>query len=258
MYGFLLKNKSLILFLLLSSFISCRESNASIICTNLAATESNTDATSYNTASLSPTAYSLVILTVQSFVATGPPVEPTISGNGLTWISVNTNTTNYSSNRRITQFVAMGNAPSSGVITIDFGAETQSHAVWVVDQCSGVFYSKTASDAVVQVGDSTGTGFATSQTITLSAFSGNSNVAYGVLSHGTNEATTPGTGFAELSDNVVSDAGTLAGVQSQWSTNDATVDWSWSTSSRMQGVAMEIKPETTTLQGSVMDGGTYE
>lgn len=227
---------------------------AAVSCSNLTANDSATDATSYATASVSPTANALVIATVTSHIASGPPVEPTASGNGLTWVSMNTNTTNHSNTRRTTQFRALGASPSAGAVTFDFGSETQLFAIWTVDQCTGVDTSGTnGSGAIVQVGDSTGTGFGTSQTITLSAFGSSNNAAYGYMQHGTNEATTQGTDFAELSDNNISDGGLLSGAQTQWKLNDETVDWTWSTSSRMQGVAAEIKAASSARRVVVID-----
>lgn len=240
--------------LFLSAFLLLQSTAwAAISCSNLTANDSATDATSYNTASITPSADNLVILTVTSHIASGPPVEPTATGNGLTWVSMNTNTTNHSSTRRTTQFRAMGASPSTGAITIDFGAETQLAVIWAVDQCSGVDTSGTnGSGAIVQVGDSTGTGFATSQTITLSAFGSADNAAYGYMQHGTNEATTFGSGFAELSDNNLSDGGLLFGAQTQWVLNDNTVDWTWATSSRMQGVATEIKAASSRRRNGML------
>src|SRR5687768_12328361 len=88
---------------------------------------SGTDAASYTTASLTPTANRLILLTVVSSFGTSgtnQPNNPTVTGCGLTWVNIGFNW--HSGRNKISLFRAMGSAPSSGALTIDFGGQTQS------------------------------------------------------------------------------------------------------------------------------------
>lgn len=229
---------------------------AIISCSPITSGSSATDATSYNTASITPNANTLILFDVVSHITSGPPVEPTLSGNGLTWVSVASNTATSANEKRLTRFRAMGSSPTAGAITISFGAETQLWSAWLVSQCSGVDTSGIdGAGAVVQTVKTTGTGFANSVIITLATFSRDGNVGHGVKSHFTNEATTPGTGFLELAEANIDNGGgsSQSGNQIEWKENDNTVDWSWVTSSRNFGIASELQLAPTTL-----NAGTYE
>jgi hypothetical protein len=198
------------------------------------------DATSFTTASVTPSANALLLLTVSASV-TGGSAAPTITGNGLTWVQVVTRQTSYGDSwdsRRITIFRAMGASPTTGTITIDFSGITQSRCLWSLSEFTGADTSGTdGSGAIVQSGGNDQSG-GTSLTVTLSAFSSANNMAYGAIHHWWNEATTLGTGFSEIYDTTTSSGTT--GFQTQYKLNDETVDWSWTTSVRASAIALEI------------------
>ena len=251
-----------LIFLSLAFLLLASQAHATISATNLTSGTSATDATSYATASITPTANRLVLLAVTSHIAGGvSPVEPTATGNGLTWVSISTNVTWNCNLRRMTLFRAMGDAPTTGAITISFGSETQLFSTWSVVEFSNVDTSGTnGSGAIVQVVNHTwGTGFATARTETISAFSVNGNAAYGYKQHGTNEVTTPGVGFTELNDDNLNDGGLLSGNQTQWKLSDNSIDWTWATSARSMAILAEIKVEPSTrLEGSVIDASIIQ
>ena len=80
---------------------------------SLTSGSSATDATSYATASITPTANKLVLLAVFNRVAAGTANAPTATGCGLTWVQVATSL-GTTALRRLTLFRALGSAPSAG------------------------------------------------------------------------------------------------------------------------------------------------
>src|SRR5205085_3732552 len=156
---------------------------------------------SFNTASITPTANRLILATVTSRHASADPNHPTLSGCGLTWVEVaSDNYDNTGSQKRVTVFRAMGASPSTGAVTIDFAGQCQSDCVWTIDQLSGMDTSGTnGSGAGVQSAtnqDRTGSG--TSLTTTLAAFGSANNATYGACAVGKGTGTsTAGSGFSK-------------------------------------------------------------
>ena len=159
------------------------DNNKTVSGTCLSSAGSATDATSYATASVTPAANALILASFATRTGiTADPNTPTLTGCGLTWEVVQSvvydNTS--SSRRRLTTFRAMGSSPSTGALTFDCGGQTQTGAVWSIDQFTNVDTSGTnGSGAVVQsaqsaILDNSGTP-ATSLTVTLGAFSSPNN-----------------------------------------------------------------------------------
>lgn len=198
----------------------------------LTASGSATDASSYATASVTPTANALILASVFN-IAVGP-ATPTASGNGLTWVAVAS--VAVVNNARTTLFRAMGASPTAGAITFDFGGQTQQNAHWTVTEVTGVDQSGTnGSGAVVQSATASGTSAAPS--VTLAAFARAANGTYGVIGVNATDAITPGTGFTELSDTALVESNN---IEDEWRVdNDTTVDWSIA-SNLFAAVAVEI------------------
>ncbi len=211
--------------------------------THILTNQSNTGATSYVTASGSPTTGILQLLTVGNQVSAGTPNEPTISGVGLTWVKVDTKVSTGVTTRRVTVFRAMGTA-SAGALTIDFAGQTQVRCGWSWSEFTGTDTSGTnGSGAIVQSATAEATDAAptASLTVTLSAFSNVNNATYGGIRYGgssTTDVLAAGSGFTQLG--LVNG---FASYQSQWkATNDTTVDWTHnSTSLYSEAVGIEIK-----------------
>jgi len=134
--------------------------------TNLTAGTDTTDDSDSITASITPSANKLILLTVSSRADAVQPTISSISGNGLTWVEIGHSDYDASGSRRsIFLYRAMGASPSSGAVTITWGG-TQTAKAWVIDEISGVDTSGTnGSGAIVQFKASNATG--TSLTITL-------------------------------------------------------------------------------------------
>lgn len=216
-----------------------------VLISNLTSGGSSSAGTSWVTASVSPKALNLILLTVGirngSSVA---PANPTVAGAGLTWVFINS--TNYdtggSSRRKVALFRAMNPSTTTGTVTITTG-ETDSDVTWVMDQASGVDITGTnGSGAVLQSAVNQNTAGGTSLTVTLGTFLDARNATYGAFANSDDAATsTPGTGFSAVGTG----ANTTNGVKTfteYRTSNDTSVDMSWSgVGSELGGVAIEIK-----------------
>lgn len=219
-----------------------------IVSTNLTTGADIDGGSSSVTASISPTANALLLLTIdQRTGITADPNQPTVSGNGLTWVAVDTIVydTTTSSRKRISVFRALGASPSAGAVTIDFGGQANTDAHWSIDQLTGVDTSGTnGSGAIVQVvtaKDETGT--APSLTVTLAAFGHAENATFGAFGVSTNTALAVGSGFT-LGGTAQSFAGSSAVLSEYKISNDTSVDISM-TGSIVGGVAIEVRATTT-------------
>lgn len=227
-----------------------------IVGSSLTASSSTGNSVSYVTASYTPGTNNLILASIWSIINTGPALQPTLSGNNLSWQLVSTNTATSALQRRLSLFRSLGSSPQTGSLTISFGAETQNGCIWNISQFTGVNTGgSNGSGAIATSANTTGTGFATSLTIGLVSFSDPLNAGFGICSHNSNEGTTPGSGFTELNDVIYVDGGDQAGNQTEWAVNDNTVDWSWSTSARNFGIAVEIISAITSGPSIITGGG---
>ncbi len=198
------------------------------------------DASSFTTASITPGASRLVLLSVQSDIFGGAPAVPSISGCSLTWIQV-TSIQHNSNNTRITLFRALG-TPSTGAITIDFSGVTQGACNWTVTEYIGVDTTGTnGSGAVGNV--ATGFGFSTTPQCTL-AGNASGNATYGTAS-ATNSTTnifSPGTGFTELYEiNTVGGFFDDISIQAEWRSDNVTsVTWTLGSTQGWACIGIEI------------------
>lgn len=199
----------------------------------------------YTTASLTPVANRLYMLSVHGRISTGSvqPVCSSVTGAGLTWVQANFSDTDTSGTDRqsVYTFRAMGTG-SAGALTITFSGQTLQRACWSLDEFDGCDTSGTnGSGAIVQTAKTNDAGSgSTSVTVTLAAFADAvNNAAYGVFGHQVQEAITHGSGFTELSDQAP--LGVLA-LQTEWRLGqDTSVDASWATGARSSGHAFELK-----------------
>ena len=197
-----------------------------------------TNASSYATASIAPSANKLILAAVSVRKGTATASTPTLTGCGLTWVQVATviNSTNVV---RLTLFRAMSASPSSGAVTIDLGGVTHNHCLWSICEFGSVDTSGTnGSGAVVQSVTKTQNAI-NSITGTLAAFGSANNATYGAFNHDNNEATTHGSGFTDIHDVINSENETLFTERNL--ANDTTVDASWATSGNGMVIAVEIK-----------------
>lgn len=218
--------------------------------TNLIANGSAVSGTTFTTASISPTSNSLVLaaIVVENTASTNPG-NPTLSGNGLTWVLVDTAgggsilyDSASGSRRKLFVFRALGASPSSGAVTITT-AETDAGCLWVIDEFSGTDTTGTnGSGAIVQsaVGkDETGT--VNHKTVTLGAFGSTNNATYGASGWATGTLTfTAGTGFTKLNNFGLSSPG--IDVATEFAADNRTsVDETASANDFVGQIGLEIK-----------------
>lgn len=226
---------------------------------NLTTNGNTSSGTSYTTASVSPGANALILATIQVNNASVTPNDPTISGNGLTWVEATT-TIDASNHARMTMFRAMGQTTTPGTITFDFAGQTETSAYWAVTQFNGASQAGTnGSGALVQTIGSNGCVFAATRSITFTnAFSNLANATYGVITVTTNGNITPGNGYTEISETDLTQS-----TETEWRINNSTTaSWNWTGSHCEWAIAAEIAPARlpvhTFLFSSVVAGPKYK
>lgn len=207
------------------------------------ASQSNANGTGYTTDSITPPDNQLIIAFIASSANDAATVAPTLSGNGLTWVQIATETgTIVGNERRITAFRALGDA-SAGAVTITFSS-SQDGCAWGFLTASGTDISGTnGSGAIVQNPiNSHDTNDATSLTVTMSTFADATNNALviGVVG-GSNEAMTSEAGLTELFD--VTHSARNMNMSGAWRTGgaDLTPTISWTTLTYAAGIALELR-----------------
>lgn len=216
-----------------------------IAATHLTTSSSGTNATSYTTASITPTANALVLIAVGQEIS-GTPAVPAISGAGLTWVEIaNCYFDQAGTQSRLTLFRALGASPTSGALTIDFSGVTQAGCEWSVAEFTGVDTSGTnGSGAIVQSAKTAEPGSAaTSITATLGSAITAGDAAYSAAAWEANEA-----GSAEGTWTLLGQsthAGPSAALLSQWrnASDDNSATTSWTTSALCGAIIVEIKAE---------------
>ena len=121
------------------------------------------DAPPFVTASITPTANKLVILTVWAFAQAGstPFYSPSsVTGNGLTWVEIghqdyfpdDVGAPTVNLHCRVSMYRAMGASPTAGSITINYSGTLPDGISWSVTEFDGTDVSGTnGSGAIVQV-----------------------------------------------------------------------------------------------------------
>ncbi len=210
---------------------------ATIAFTNLATSGDSTDATSYTTASVSPTGGRMVYLCVVSSTAASIPNIPTITGNGLTWSYL---VGTAGATQRITVYYAKVTGASTGAITIDMAGQTQNGCIWSLVEVEGSRIDGT--NGLHSIGDFNVSGAtATSGSVDLlnnpSTHTGNRNLSF--FSHFANEATTVGTFHTQIGTQ--NQASPDLAMLSQWNNGiNTSTSASWTTSSFWLGAALRI------------------
>ena len=153
------------------------------------------NATSFQTASITPPPNVLLLLTVaNSGTGAGTPA-PTVTGCGLTWTQVGS--VSPAAINRATMYSAMGHfhtPPTTGPITMDFGGISQTSCNWRLDAIENVSLASDA-DAIVQ-STSTGANGVTALSLLLAAFNHANNGVWSSWStFGTVVPPTPETGY---------------------------------------------------------------
>ncbi len=204
---------------------------------------STSSATSYDTASISPTGNYLILIAIYGY-RLQPGVAPAISGvsgNGITYVQI-ASIEYKTTDTVLWLYRGMASSPSTGAITISFSTGCDSIG-WVVSEFSGVDTSGTnGSGAVVQSATNSANG--QSLTVTLSAFGSSNNRPFGCFSQALNpNLLSPETGYTELAE--TGDTADHKSVNSQWHSTSAdttvTCNSTGGVDVDMGGIAIEVK-----------------
>jgi hypothetical protein len=197
----------------------------------------------FTTASITPTANRLILAVITARHNASSPGQPSLSGNGLTWVVVE-DRLDAAARQRITVFRAMGPAPSTGAVTITYPASVRGCA-WSISEYDGVDTSgSNGSGAIVQSAQAEATG--TSLTVTLAAFADAANATFGGFYPVSTVDESPGAGFTEIHDFQAANGFGAYHVHTEWrNDNDTSVDQSSTNSVVRLGVAIEIKAVPT-------------
>lgn len=200
--------------------------------------------TSYASASVSPAANALLLLWVIAADNDLVSPIPSVSGNGLSWVQVATSNVVYadlSFAQRMTCYRAMGAAPSTGTVTMDWSGDQQQVAGHSLLQFTGIRTDGVSgAGAVGQFGAQSDGGDNSSNTISGFVLQDAASVLAGACFHNTNEATTAGSGYT--SD--VTESGAFWGsMLTQHKLNATVCDWTWATASKTAAIAVEVRAE---------------
>ena len=197
------------------------------------------DATSFTTASITPTANRLILACAHTVQST-PFVTPVVTGNGLTWVNINTRTQGV--NDHFTLFRALGASPSAGGVTFNYTGTNIVRITWSIIEIDGVDTSGTnGSGAIVQSAVNSGDNTSNTLTVTLASFADAVNNAavgaFGVRS--ASDTLVAGTGFTFINQATIAEFSTT-GTEFQLG-EDTTVNASWTNNANRLGIAIEVK-----------------
>jgi len=204
--------------------------------TNLAASSSSTDATSYTTASVTLRVGRLYLLSVTNSKAAAPDAVSSVTG-GPTWTSVATVSFNSvgAPTQRLTVFSGVPTVDYTGTVVIAFGA-TETGACWSLDEFDEV--ETATANGVVQSVSGTADSAAT-VTATLSAFRSGNNATFLAAAKGSTGAWTVATGFTSLADvNAATPAQSLS--TEARAANDTSLDPTWTGAIGAAVIGVEI------------------
>lgn len=193
--------------------------------------------TSFSTASISPAANKLHILTIVS-IAQDTLTDPTLTANGgfSSWTRINR--LPFNSIDQVLMYRAVSASPGSGVVTIDFGAAIQTLTWWAIYEFTNtVITGENAANAIVQEVNNSNSGVP-GLTLTLAALGNPNNAGFATILHQSfNETGTPNSGWAQTRSFGNSE-GTVSDV---FAINKTDPGVTWTENTVHGGMALEIK-----------------
>ena len=197
-------------------------------------------ASSATTATLTPVASRLYLLTVRSTLGAGTPNTPTVTGGGgLTWVLVATATQTIS---RVSVFRALKTSGlTSGTVVVDFAGQTQVNIRLGIAEFTNAKTTGTdGSGAIVQSATNSALTGSTASA-TLSAFAdATNNASFMGIAESANETNNAEAGWTKLYD-----GGTVA---YEWRLGgDTSPTMSWTTSTIWEAIACEIAANRTVV-----------
>lgn len=146
--------------------------------------------------------------------------------------------------RRLLLYRACNSSDQTGTLSFNLPANA-SNGFWTVSEATGTAATaaNNGSDGIQQSATNRSDSQASPFVVTLAAFSGSSNGAFGVFgSAAQTQNYSPGTGFTSLGNALGSGTASDSGdIFSEWiASNDTTVDGTYTTSQSQGGIAIEI------------------
>lgn len=203
-----------------------------------------TNATSYTTASISPTANRLLLAFFLNCDETAAPLDAAISGLGLTWFGAGAQNFNSiaTPRKRVKAYFAItGASPGSGTITFNLSAQTHEGASWAIAEVENT----DLIDPLVQVGGNANDN-SKFFSVSLATFADPvNNATFGWFGWDDTSTFSPTAPFVELFEG----GNTLPNFRSVlvWRLGNALQHGSLSGSPRQYGgIAFEVRAPTTT------------
>lgn len=167
---------------------------------------------------------------------------PTMSGNSLTWLMIDSDCVDPGQSNRITLFAADATGATTGSNSITFADESPINLTVSFFHAEGVDLSGGVAAAFVQTQTNNGSG--TSGSVSLSAAANSGNRPIAAFYHKASEATTPDADWTEADDMNIT--GPTNGAETQWKSDGfESASASWSTSEQWIGMAAELSVESS-------------
>lgn len=208
-----------------------------VTATHLLTAASGTDATSYETASITPSGGTRLYLAWFSWAQTTPGTA-SASGNSLTWTAVDSVT---QGSRKGTLFRALG-AGSAGTITFSVagGTGTPSRAGWSINEFNNIDLTGTNGDAAIVQAVTNSSASATGLSITMAAFGSADNATFGAIGVDADGAISHEVGFTELGE--ANTGGEGFAVETEFrADNDTEINWTHPDTTSNWGIGVELK-----------------
>jgi hypothetical protein len=215
---------------------------------NLISGGATTAATSFTTASITPTGSRLIFVVINAYRATGStqPNVPAVTGNGITYTLVKAQDVDEAGTDRTTLFVfrGMAAAPSTGAVTIDFAGTSIDKISWIIDQSdANVDISSGDGGSAIVAGNINGvisTSTVTTQSCAFTQTMRAGNSCYFANAIQNTDAQTPRASWTELADVTTI---TTAALETQYFAGTDTAGSStWTNASRAGSIAIEVTP----------------
>lgn len=174
------------------------------------------------------------MLGIRGRTATIAPLIGTITGGGNTWLLLET--VNIAAITTWLYYCVAGTTVAGTIEITPDGVTTWTQAGWIVDE-----FTNAAGSPIVQAEQNSDAASHSSLTVTLAAFAGTSNAAYGLFSQNEDTAITAGSGFTDLGSTSTA-AENANRMKSIWKRGaDTTVDVTTATTTAdVFGAAVEI------------------
>jgi len=192
------------------------------------------DQTSYTTASISPSAGVPILLFVSSRQASAVP-PTSVSGCSLTWEQ----TANVGGGSHNISLYHASGTPTTGAITIDYGAATQTGGAWSIVELENSDPGSNGASAIIQSNAVSGSGVS-SIGVSLAAFADTNNATIGFFSVQLNEALVNEAGYTVLSNDYGSPP-SMGNMLEFYNAPDTSVGASWSANDIYRAIVAEIK-----------------